>query len=94
MCGQINITAGKNNLINHSSSDDYMTSEKQGTFLTKIKLLPLWVVPASHISMCHRGQGLRPIQKEKERKRSVADQTASCSQQRFKKQKSPSTSKQ
>lgn len=33
-----------------------MTSEKQGTFLTKIKLLPLSVVPASHILMCHREQ--------------------------------------
>lgn len=28
--------------------------EKQGAFLTKMKLLPLCVVPASHILMCHR----------------------------------------
>lgn len=43
------------------------------------------MVPASHILMCHRErQGLRPIQKggrKKKKKGSIADQTASCSQQ-------------
>lgn len=61
-----------------------MTSEKQGTFLTKIKLLPLSVVPASHILMCHREQtGTKTKTKggRKKKKRSIADQKASCSQQ-------------
>ena len=75
-----------------------MTSEKQGTFVTKIKLLPLWVVPASHILMFHREQtGNKSNTKGgRKKKGSIADQTASCSQQWFrkKKKKSPSTSKQ
>lgn len=57
---------------------------RNSTFLTKIKLLPLWVVPAS-LPWCvlEKRQGLRPVQKEEGKKESIADQTASCSQQWF-----------
>lgn len=41
VCGQINVAAGRNNLINHASRDAYATWRKQGAFLTKMKLLPL-----------------------------------------------------